>query len=93
MTRAVARPSIGHVLKLILARVHRLLGPPRSICAKDFRQDVSDVVGQIPAGVMILKFTDVADPPNVIANSVGFLVGPIEFLTGNVLTELNRFEH
>jgi hypothetical protein len=42
---------------------------------------------------MILKFTDVADPPNVIANSVGFLVGPIEFLAGNVLTELNRFEY
>ncbi len=42
---------------------------------------------------MILKFTDVADPPNVIANSVGFLVGPIEFLAGNVLTEIDRFEH
>lgn len=73
--------------------INRLLGPPRRICAIDFCQDVPDVIGQVPFGVMILKFTDVADPPNVIANSVGLLIGPIEFLAGNILTGFNRLEH
>ena len=50
-------------------------------------------MGQIPIGVMTLEFSDVADPPNVIANSVGALVGPIELLAEHVLTEFNRSEY
>jgi len=42
---------------------------------------------------MILEFTDVADPPNVVANTIGFLVAPIEFLVGNFLTDFDRLEY
>lgn len=42
---------------------------------------------------MSLEFTDVTDPPNVIAFAIGLLIRPIEFLVDNLLTDLDRFEH
>ena len=41
---------------------------------------------------MRLKFPDIADPPNVIADAVGVLVMPGQFAAADFLTERNRFQ-
>src|SRR5207248_9489248 len=42
---------------------------------------------------MRLKFPDVTDPPDVIADAVGLLVVPGEFATADFFTKRNRFQH
>src|SRR5947209_10596183 len=42
---------------------------------------------------MGLKFPNVTDPPDVIADSVIFLVRPSQLSPANFLTQLDRFQH
>src|SRR5881227_3895922 len=41
---------------------------------------------------MRLKFPDIADPPDVIADAVALLIMPGEFAAANFFTERNRFQ-
>lgn len=42
---------------------------------------------------MSLKFTYIANPPDVIPNPVGFTVRPVQFLSGQLFGNLNCFKH
>jgi hypothetical protein len=42
---------------------------------------------------MPLEFGDMADPPNVIAGTVGFGVGPIHRCAAEFIAQLNGLQH
>src|SRR5215203_816275 len=77
------------------------LGAPRSL-GRNFRghdgfvdllQDFAQSVAKSPTRIVLLKLSHVADPPDVIANSVTFFVAPGELPAADLLAQLNRFAH
>src|SRR5205823_8153168 len=42
---------------------------------------------------MRLKFPNITDPPDVIADAVGLLIMPGELATADFFTQRNRFQH
>lgn len=68
-------------------------GPASGILTMDLVQDVADIVRQIPFRVMSLELRDVTDPPDVISDAIGLLICPVQSSSGNLLANIDRFEH
>ena len=48
----------------------------RAYGAMNFFKNLAQTVAEFPVRIMRLEFSDIADPPNVVANAIGFLVVP-----------------
>ena len=59
----------------------------------DFDENVFDVFGQVPFGVVRFELGNVADPPDVIADAVIFRVTGIHFAAGDFFAQHNCFLH
>ena len=59
----------------------------------DFGQDVFDVFGQAPAGVVGFEFGNVADPPDVVADAVVIGVAGVHFASGDFLAQHDCLLH
>src|SRR5437870_12052477 len=59
----------------------------------NFLENFAHVVAKFPVRIMRLKLTHVADPPDVVADAVGFLVPPVYFFAADFLAHLDGFEH
>ena len=58
-----------------------------------FFEDLAEVIFVAPLRVVFLKPAHVTDPPDVVADAAGFFIGPVQLLTGNLLTQLYAFQH
>src|SRR4051794_16163442 len=56
-------------------------------------QDLAHPVTELPARIMRLELSHIADPPNVIADAIRLLVAPIQFLSADLLARLDGFQH
>src|SRR5881398_1766787 len=61
--------------------------------AKDLLQNFRQSEAKFPLRIMRLKFPDIADPPDMIADAVGFLVVADKLATADFFTQRNRFQH
>src|SRR6266513_2886901 len=61
--------------------------------AKDLLKNFPQSEAKFPLRIMRLKFPHIADPPDMIADAVGFLIMPGEFAAANFFAERNRFQH
>jgi len=59
----------------------------------DFFEDFPEAVAVIPVRIVILEFPDIADPPDVVADAIVFLVGPAERFPADFLAEVDGFKH
>src|ERR1017187_4900682 len=59
----------------------------------DFFENPPQGVLKFPGGIVTLEFPHVADPPNMVADAVVFLVSPFQFATADLFAQVNRFEH
>ena len=59
----------------------------------DFLQNPPQAVLEFPFRIMVLEFSHVADPPNMIANAIVLNVSPIQFLSADPFAKLHGFEH
>src|SRR5439155_12084041 len=59
----------------------------------NFLENFAHVVAKFPVRIMRLKLTHVADPPDVVADAVDFLVPPVYFFAADFLAHLDGFEH
>jgi hypothetical protein len=47
-----------------------------SDCAVDFFDNFSQTIPKFPARIVLLKFSNIADPPDVVADPVRLLIAP-----------------
>src|SRR5262245_38697088 len=59
----------------------------------NFPKNVLQVILVSPTGKMSLEFANVADPPDMVPDSVVLHVGPVELAATDVLTRFNRLKH
>src|SRR5262245_55377754 len=59
----------------------------------DLLDDLLQVVGELPAWIVVAELPHVADPPDVIAGSGRIGILPLEFPADALLTTGDRFEH
>jgi hypothetical protein len=45
-------------------------------CTMNFFQNFPKTVAKFPGGIVLLKFSHVADPPDVVADTVRLLIAP-----------------
>ena len=57
--------------------------------AIDFVKDFEQAVAKFPTRIMFLKLPDIADPPDVVADSVLLLVLPSQFSAAHLFAQLN----
>src|SRR5215210_2309245 len=71
------------------AAQRRLLRAPsfRTVndCSMNFLDNFSEIVPKFPAGIVLLKFCDVADPPDVVTDPVRLFVLPPQFVSADLL--------
>ena len=58
----------------------------------NFVERFAQVITKFPTWVMLLKLADVANPPDVIANSVFLLVFPSHFPATDLFAQTDRFQ-
>jgi hypothetical protein len=51
------------------------------------RSEFPQTISKFPGRVMFLELSDIADPPHVVANTVGFFVGSSYFACANLFTK------
>src|SRR6185437_1413338 len=56
----------------------------------DFRERGFEVVAISPFGIVSHELPDIANPPDMIADPVGILIGPFERPAGQALAQCNR---
>src|SRR6266404_6703793 len=59
----------------------------------DLAQNSAKIVTELPVRVMTLEFSNVADPPDLIADPVLFFVLPFQFSAADLLAKIDRFQH
>ena len=59
----------------------------------DFDENVFDVFGQVPFGVVRFELGNVADPPDVVADAVVIGVAGIHFVSGDLLAQHDCLLH
>ena len=59
----------------------------------DFIENSVQTVAKFPIRIVLLEFPNVADPPDVIADTVCFFVLPFQFPAANLFAELDCFQH
>src|SRR4029450_2353788 len=59
----------------------------------NFLENFLQPVAKVPLRVMLAELADVADPPDVVADSVVLDIFPREFSSANFFAKLDRFEH
>lgn len=69
------------------------LPPARNIVVVNFGKDRGDILGKFPIWIVRLKFTHVADIPDVIAHAIAILVGSCERLARDRFADLNCLQH
>jgi len=70
-----------------------LLNPTIFVEFKDFIQNVSNTLGEIPFGEVPFKLRDVADPPNMVADPVILEISGFHLVSRNFFTPFNCFQH
>ena len=59
----------------------------------DLFEDLVKVVTIFPPWVVFLKPTHVADPPDMVADSAGIIIAPVQFFPRNLFAQSNGFQH
>ena len=58
-----------------------------------FFEDLAEVIFVVPLGVVFLKPAHVADPPDMVADSAGIIIAPVQFFPRNLFAQSNGFQH
>ena len=80
--KLAAVPNLANTLRRILSARIRAV----SECRVNFFKDSSKIVLKVPRWIVSLKFSQVTDPPHMVANTVFFFIAPSQAFTGDVLT-------
>jgi len=59
----------------------------------NFLQDFAHPMAKFPAWIMRLKFSHVADPPDMIADAIGFFVAPIQLFAADFFAHCDGLQH
>src|ERR1700736_591236 len=59
----------------------------------DLIEHFAQTVAKLPVWIIALKFADIADPPDVISDSVRFFVLPTQFFAADLLAKFDCFQH
>src|SRR5205814_8403245 len=59
----------------------------------DLFENFAYPVAKLPVWIMRLELSHVADPPDVVADAIGFIVGPVQFFAADFFAHLDSLEH
>ena len=62
-------------------------------CGVNLFEDIAHPVAKFPFRIMRLELSHVTDPPDVVADAIGFLVAPVQFFAADLLAHFDGFEH
>src|SRR5215471_19293225 len=56
-------------------------------------ENLTQIVAEFPTRIMRLEFSNIADPPNMITNTVHFVIAPLQFASADLLAKIDRLKH